>query len=67
MGREIVIDCKYCGKPLGINRHTIGHYNIIHVDEDIEGDYHVICPHCKHTTYVEFIAELTFIKIMGVD
>ena len=56
---EIIVYCRECDEYFGINRHTIEEYNFVHVDECIEGDYRVICPHCKTPHYLIFKAELT--------
>lgn len=55
--------CNRCEKNILINRHSIQDYNFSHIDDNIEGDYVVKCPHCDKTHVVVFTAQITLMKV----
>ena len=55
----IIITCHNCDYDFEVYRHTIQEYNFVHIDENIEGDYTVKCPHCGQEHSFSFTAEIT--------
>lgn len=53
-----LLTCHNCGYDFEVYRHTIQNYIFTHVDENIEGEYILKCPHCNTEHVMNFVAEI---------
>lgn len=57
-----IISCKNCDGWFEPDRHTIQDYNIIKLDDVIDGDFDLKCPFCGARHFMVFEAQITNFK-----